>query len=113
MIATYFEQHEAGKKHECYCTLAGVGELHLLGRIAVPGVVVVLAVFRSPQPVDLAILLEVLRPFFRSSPANRISGTAVQLRRREIRLTGRTAEIVYGSDGSTGGGWGLPLWFAG
>lgn len=47
--------------------------LHLLGGIAIPGVVVVLAVLLGPQSVDFAIFFEVLRPLFQSALAKSFS----------------------------------------
>ncbi len=48
--------------------------LHLLRGVAVPGVVVVLVVFLSPQTVYFPIFLEVLRPLLKNPLTNRISG---------------------------------------
>lgn len=40
--------------------------LHLLGGVPVPGVVVLLAVFLSPQPADFTVFLEVLGPLLQT-----------------------------------------------
>lgn len=45
---------------------AAVAMLHLLGRVPIPGVVIVLAVLLSPEPADFTIFLEILGPLLQS-----------------------------------------------
>lgn len=40
--------------------------LHLLGGVPIPGVVVLLTVFLSPQPADFTVFLEVLGPLLQT-----------------------------------------------